>query len=147
MSPAARRRLNEPKSELLQAGPVRDRRDRRILVLVIIGTGASRRSASRSVPYFNESVQGLDIRAPRWCTTAASTWPGSTRITFTYVGHEHDRPMGDRSATCAGRSTVEAETRSARASDIGSPEATARARCAGAAHSLAPCRHFRHRAT
>src|SRR5205823_1469160 len=65
-----------------------------IIVLLIIGTGRFLQKRVTIETYFNESVQGLDIGSKM---KYRGVEVGQvTRISFTYVKYEQDKPMGDR---------------------------------------------------
>ena len=65
-----------------------------VVVLVIIGTGRFLQKRVTIESYFNESVQGLDIGSKM---KYRGVEVGQvTRISFTYVKYEQDKPMGDR---------------------------------------------------
>src|SRR5436309_15242868 len=65
-----------------------------ILVLLIIGTGRFLQKRVTIETYFNESVQGLDIGSKM---KYRGVEVGQvTRISFTYVKYEQDKPMTDR---------------------------------------------------
>src|SRR5215470_2634988 len=65
-----------------------------VIVLTIIGTGRFLQKRITIETYFNESVQGLDIGSKM---KYRGVEVGQvTRISFTYVKYEQDKPMADR---------------------------------------------------
>src|SRR3569833_740606 len=65
-----------------------------VAVLLIIGTGSWFTPRVKMETYFNESVQGLDIG---YKMKYSGVVIGEvTRISFSYVKYELDKPMGDR---------------------------------------------------
>src|SRR5436309_15168255 len=97
-----------------------------IIVLLIIGTGRFLQKRVTIETYFNESVQGLDIGSKM---KYRGVEVGQvTRISFTYVKYEQEKPMGDRRRYVL----VEAQKQprlvgGTDADDIASPELTAMA--------------------
>jgi ABC-type transporter Mla subunit MlaD len=65
-----------------------------IIVLTIIGTGRWLKPRTTIETYFNESVQGLDIGSKM--KYRGVTIGEVTRISFTYVQYEQDKPMNQR---------------------------------------------------
>jgi ABC-type transporter Mla subunit MlaD len=65
-----------------------------IAVLLVIGTGRWLKPRTTIETYFNESVQGLDIGSKM--KYRGVTIGEVTRISFTYVQYEQDKPMNQR---------------------------------------------------
>jgi hypothetical protein len=106
-----------------------------ILVLVIIGTGRFLQKRITVETYFNESVQGLDIGSKM--KYRGVDVGQVTRISFTYVKYELDRPMSDRKRYVLVEAQLQPKLIGGKAaSDIGSPEATALEVERGCASSL-----------
>ncbi|HEY3179138.1 MAG TPA: MlaD family protein [Casimicrobiaceae bacterium] len=95
-----------------------------IIVLLIIGTGRILQKRVTVETYFNESVQGLDIGSKM---KYRGVEVGQvTRISFTYVKYEQDRPMGDRKRYVLVEAQIQPRLVGGRAAnDIASPESTA----------------------
>jgi ABC-type transporter Mla subunit MlaD len=95
-----------------------------VLVLLIIGTGRILQKRVTIETYFNESVQGLDIGSKM--KYRGVDVGQVTRISFTYVKYELDRPMSDRKRYVLVEAQLQPKLIGGKAaSDIGSPEATA----------------------
>ena len=95
-----------------------------VVVLTIIGTGRFLQKRITIETYFNESVQGLDIGSKM---KYRGVEVGQvTRITFTYVKYEQDRPMGDRKRYVLVEAQIQPRLVGGKAAnDIASPESTA----------------------
>jgi len=95
-----------------------------IVVLLIIGSGRWFVRKVTIETYFNESVQGLDIGSKM---KYRGVEVGQvTRITFTYVKYEQDRPMGDRKRYVLVEAQIQPRLVGGKAAnDIASPESTA----------------------
>ena len=95
-----------------------------VVVLTIIGTGRFLQKRITIETYFNESVQGLDISSKM---KYRGVEVGQvTRITFTYVKYEQDRPMGDRKRYVLVEAQIQPRLVGGKAAnDIASPESTA----------------------
>jgi paraquat-inducible protein B len=95
-----------------------------IIVLLIIGTGRFLQKRVTVETYFNESVQGLDIGSKM---KYRGVEVGQvTRISFTYVKYEQDRPMGDRKRYVMVEAQMQPRLVGGKAAnDIASPESTA----------------------
>jgi ABC-type transporter Mla subunit MlaD len=95
-----------------------------VIVLTIIGTGRFLQKRITIETYFNESVQGLDIGSKM---KYRGVEVGQvTRITFTYVKYEQDRPMGDRKRYVLVEAQIQPRLVGGKAAnDIASPESTA----------------------
>ena len=65
-----------------------------VAVLLIIGTGRWLKPRAVMETYFNESVQGLDIGSKM--KYRGVVIGEVTRISFTYVKYEQDKPMTER---------------------------------------------------
>ena len=65
-----------------------------VAVLLIIGTGRWLKPRAVMETYFNESVQGLDIGSKM--KYRGVVIGEVTRISFTYVKYELDKPMAQR---------------------------------------------------
>jgi hypothetical protein len=65
-----------------------------IIVLMVIGTGRWLKPRTTIETYFNESVQGLDLGSKM--KYRGVVIGQVTRITFTYVEYEQDKPMNQR---------------------------------------------------
>jgi phospholipid/cholesterol/gamma-HCH transport system substrate-binding protein len=94
-----------------------------IIVLTIIGTGRWLHPRTTIETYFNESVQGLDIGSKM--KYRGVTIGEVTRITFTYVVYEQDKPMTQRKRYVLVEGQVEPRLVGGRAAnDIASPESS-----------------------
>ena len=95
-----------------------------VLVLTIIGTGRFLQKRVTVETYFNESVQGLDIGSK---LKYRGVEVGQvTRISFTYVKYEQDKPMGDRKRYVLVEAQIQPRLVGGKAAnDIASPESTA----------------------
>jgi paraquat-inducible protein B len=95
-----------------------------IVVLLIIGTGRFLQKRVTIETYFNESVQGLDIGSKM---KYRGVEVGQvTRISFTYVQYEQDRPMGDRKRYVLVEAQIQPRLVGGKsANDIASAESTA----------------------
>jgi ABC-type transporter Mla subunit MlaD len=95
-----------------------------ILVLLVIGTGRFLQKRVTIETYFNESVQGLDIGSK---LKYRGVEVGQvTRISFTYVKYEQDKPMGDRKRYVLVEAQIQPRLVGGRAAnDIASAESTA----------------------
>ena len=95
-----------------------------ILVLLVIGTGRFLQKRVTIETYFNESVQGLDIGSKM---KYRGVEVGQvTRIIFTYVKYEQDKPMGDRKRYVLVEAQIQPRLVGGRAAnDIASAESTA----------------------
>jgi paraquat-inducible protein B len=95
-----------------------------VIVLVIIGTGRLLQTRVTIETYFNESVQGLDIGSKM--KYRGVDVGQVTRISFTYVRYEQDRPMSERKRYVMVEAQVNPRLVGGRAAgDLTSPEATA----------------------
>ena len=95
-----------------------------IIVLVIIGTGRFLQKRVTIETYFNESVQGLDIGSKM--KYRGVDIGQVTRISFTYVKYEQDKPMADRKRYVLVEAQIQPRLVGGRAAnDIASPESTA----------------------
>lgn len=94
-----------------------------VIVLTIIGTGRFLQKRVTIETYFNESVQGLDIGSKM---KYRGVEVGQvTRITFTYVKYEQDKPMGDRKRYVLVEAQIQPRLVGGKAAnDIASPEST-----------------------
>jgi ABC-type transporter Mla subunit MlaD len=95
-----------------------------ILVLLVIGTGRFLQKRVTIETYFNESVQGLDIGSKM---KYRGVEVGQvTRISFTYVRYEQDKPMGDRKRYVLVEAQIQPRLVGGKAAnDIASAESTA----------------------
>ena len=95
-----------------------------VVVLTIIGTGKFLQKRVTIETYFNESVQGLDIGSKM---KYRGVEVGQvTKITFTYVNYEQDKPMGDRKRYVLVEAQIQPRLVGGKAAnDIASPESTA----------------------
>ncbi len=91
---------------------------------LIIGTGRFLQKRVTIETYFNESVQGLDIGSKM---KYRGVEVGQvTRISFTYVKYEQDKPMGDRKRYVLVEAQMQPRLVGGKAAnDIASPESTA----------------------
>src|SRR5437870_2941619 len=95
-----------------------------IIVLLIIGTGRFLQKRVTVETYFNESVQGLDIGSKM--KYRGVDVGQVTRISFTYVKYEQDKPMGDRKRYVLVEAQIQPRLVGGRAAnDIASAESTA----------------------
>jgi ABC-type transporter Mla subunit MlaD len=95
-----------------------------VIVLVIIGTGRFLQKRVTIETYFNESVQGLDIGSKM--KYRGVDVGQVTRISFTYVKYEQDRPMNERKRYVLVEAQVQPRLVGGRAAgDLTNPEATA----------------------
>lgn len=95
-----------------------------ILVLLVIGTGRFLQKRVTIETYFNESVQGLDIGSK---LKYRGVEVGQvTRISFTYVRYEQDKPMADRKRYVLVEAQIQPRLVGGKAAnDIASAESTA----------------------
>jgi ABC-type transporter Mla subunit MlaD len=94
-----------------------------IAVLTIVGTGRWLKPRTTIETYFNESVQGLDIGSKM--KYRGVVIGEVTRITFTYVVYEQERPMNQRKRYVLVEAQVEPRLVGGRAAnDIASPESS-----------------------
>ena len=94
-----------------------------ILVLTIIGTGRWLKSRTTIETYFNESVQGLDLGSKM--KYRGVVIGEVTRITFTYVEYEQNKPMNQRKRYVMVEAQIEPRLVGGRAAnDITSPESS-----------------------
>ncbi|HEX6138302.1 MAG TPA: MlaD family protein [Casimicrobiaceae bacterium] len=94
-----------------------------IAVLLIIGTGRWLKPRTTIETYFNESVQGLDIGSKM--KYRGVVIGEVTRITFTYVVYEQDRPMSQRKRYVLVEAQLESRLVGGRAAnDIATPESS-----------------------
>jgi paraquat-inducible protein B len=94
-----------------------------IAVLLIIGTGRWLKPRVTMETYFNESVQGLDIGSKM--KYRGVNIGEVTRISFTYVRYELDKPMGERKRYVLVEAQLEPRLVGGKAgNDIASPEST-----------------------
>jgi paraquat-inducible protein B len=95
-----------------------------VIVLVIIGTGRILQKRVTIETYFNESVQGLDVGSKM--KYRGVDVGQVTRITFTYVKYEQDKPMAQRKRYVLVEAQIQPRLVGGRAAnDIASPESTA----------------------
>jgi ABC-type transporter Mla subunit MlaD len=94
-----------------------------ILVLTIIGTGRWLKPRTTIETYFNESVQGLDIGSKM--KYRGVVIGEVSRITFTYVEYEQNKPMMQRKRYVLVQAQIEPHLVGGRAAnDIASPESS-----------------------
>lgn len=94
-----------------------------VAVLLIIGTGRWLKPREIMETYFNESVQGLDIGSKM--KYRGVVIGEVTRITFTYVKYEQDKPMNQRKRYVLVEAQLEPRLVGGRAAnDIASPESS-----------------------
>jgi len=94
-----------------------------VAVLLIIGTGRWFTPRVKMETYFNESVQGLDIGSKM--KYRGVVIGEVTRISFSYVKYELDKPMGERKRYVLVEAQLEPKLVGGKAStDIASPETT-----------------------
>jgi paraquat-inducible protein B len=94
-----------------------------IVVLLIIGTGRWFTPRVKMETYFNESVQGLDVGSKM--KYRGVVIGEVTRISFTYVKYELDKPMMQRKRYVLVEAQLEPRLVGGKAStDIASPETT-----------------------
>jgi ABC-type transporter Mla subunit MlaD len=94
-----------------------------VAVLLVIGTGRWFKPRVTMETYFNESVQGLDIGSKM--KYRGVVIGEVTRISFTYVKYETDKPMGNRKRYVLVEAQLEPRLVGGKAStDIASPETT-----------------------
>ena len=94
-----------------------------IVVLTIIGTGRWLKPRTTIETYFNESVQGLDLGSKM--KYRGVTIGEVTRISFTYVGYEQNKPMNQRKRYVLVEAQIEPRLVGGRAAnDITSPESS-----------------------
>jgi ABC-type transporter Mla subunit MlaD len=94
-----------------------------ILVLMIIGTGRWLKPRTTVETYFNESVQGLDIGSKM--KYRGVVIGEVSRITFTYVEYEQNKPMLQRKRYVLVEAQIEPHLVGGRAAnDIASPESS-----------------------
>ena len=95
-----------------------------IIVLLIIGTGRILQKRVTIETYFNESVQGLDVGSKM--KYRGVDVGQVTRISFTYVKYEQDKPMGDRKRYVLVEAQIQPRLVGGKAAnDIASAESTA----------------------
>ncbi len=95
-----------------------------VAVLLIIGTGRWLKPRTLMETYFNESVQGLDIGSKM--KYRGVVIGEVTRISFTYVKYELDKPMNQRKRYVLVEAQLEPRLVGGRAAnDIASPESSA----------------------
>jgi phospholipid/cholesterol/gamma-HCH transport system substrate-binding protein len=95
-----------------------------VIVLVIIGTGRILQTRVTIETYFNESVQGLDVGSKM--KYRGVDVGQVTRITFTYVKYEQDKPMAQRKRYVLVEAQIQPRLVGGRAAnDIASPASTA----------------------
>ena len=95
-----------------------------VVVLTIIGTGRWLKPRTTIETYFNESVQGLDIGSKM--KYRGVTIGEVTRISFTYVNYEQDKPMNQRKRYVLVEAQIEPRLVGGKAAnDITSPESSA----------------------
>ncbi|HEY4138620.1 MAG TPA: MlaD family protein [Casimicrobiaceae bacterium] len=95
-----------------------------ILVLLVIGTGRFLQKRVTIETYFNESVQGLDIGSK--LKYRGVDVGQVTRISFTYVKYEQDKPMADRKRYVLVEAQIQPRLVGGKAAnDIASAESTA----------------------
>ena len=95
-----------------------------VAVLVMIGTGRWLKPRAIMETYFNESVQGLDIGSKM--KYRGVDIGEVTRISFTYVRYEQDKPMNQRKRYVLVEAKLEPRLVGTRAAnDIASPESSA----------------------
>jgi paraquat-inducible protein B len=94
-----------------------------IAVLMIIGTGRWLHPRTTIETYFNESVQGLDLGSKM--KYRGVVIGEVTRITFTYVVYEQDKPMNQRKRYVLVEAQIEPRLVGGKAAnDITSPESS-----------------------
>jgi ABC-type transporter Mla subunit MlaD len=94
-----------------------------IMVLTIIGTGRWLKPRTTIETYFNESVQGLDIGSKM--KYRGVVIGEVSRITFTYVEYEQDKPMNQRKRYVLVEAQIEPRLVGGKAAnDITSPESS-----------------------
>ena len=94
-----------------------------IMVLTIIGTGRWLKPRTTIETYFNESVQGLDIGSKM--KYRGVVIGEVTRISFTYVEYEQDKPMNQRKRYVLVEAQIEPRLVGGKAAnDITSPESS-----------------------
>jgi len=94
-----------------------------IAVLTIIGTGRWLKPRTTIETYFNESVQGLDLGSKM--KYRGVTIGEVTRISFTYVDYEQNKPMNQRKRYVLVEAQIEPRLVGGRAAnDITSPESS-----------------------
>ncbi len=94
-----------------------------VAVLLIIGTGRLLKPRAVMETYFNESVQGLDIGSKM--KYRGVVIGEVTRISFTYVKYEQDKPMTERKRYVMVEAQLEPRLVGGRAAnDIASPESS-----------------------
>ena len=95
-----------------------------VAVLLIIGTGRWLKPRTLMETYFNESVQGLDIGSKM--KYRGVVIGEVTRISFTYVKYEQDKPMNQRKRYVLVEAKLEPRLVGGKAAnDIASPESSA----------------------
>jgi vacuolar-type H+-ATPase subunit D/Vma8 len=94
-----------------------------IMVLTIIGTGRWLKPRTTIETYFNESVQGLDLGSKM--KYRGVVIGEVTRISFTYVEYEQDKPMNQRKRYVLVEAQIEPRLVGGKAAnDITSPESS-----------------------
>src|SRR5690348_2724818 len=94
-----------------------------VLVLTIIGTGRWLKPRTTVETYFNESVQGLDLGSKM--KYRGVVIGEVSRITFTYVEYEQNKPMTQRKRYVLLEAQTEPRLVAGRAAnDIASPESS-----------------------
>ncbi len=95
-----------------------------VAVLLVIGTGRWFKPRVTMETYFNESVQGLDIGSKM--KYRGVVIGEVSRISFTYVTYQSDKPMGERKRYVLVEAQLEPQLIGGKAStDIASPETSA----------------------
>ncbi|HSU43782.1 MAG TPA: MlaD family protein [Casimicrobiaceae bacterium] len=94
-----------------------------IMVLTVIGTGRWLKPRTTIETYFNESVQGLDLGSKM--KYRGVVIGEVTRISFTYVKYEQDKPMNQRKRYVLVEAQIEPRLVGGKAAnDITSPESS-----------------------
>jgi hypothetical protein len=94
-----------------------------ILLLMVIGTGRWLKPRTTIETYFNESVQGLDLGSK--VKYRGVVIGEVTRISFTYVEYEQDKPMTQRKRYVLVEAQIEPRLVGGKAAnDIASPESS-----------------------
>src|SRR6476660_549145 len=94
-----------------------------LIVLTIIGTGRWLKPRTTIETYFNESVQGLDIGSKM--KYRGVSIGEVTRISFTYVQYEQDKPMNQRKRYVLVEAQIEPRLVGGKAAhDLASPESS-----------------------
>src|SRR3954464_9578091 len=94
-----------------------------VVPLIIVGSGRAFQQKITIETYFNESVQGLDIGSKM--KYRGVVIGEVTRISFTYVKYEQDKPMVERKRSVLVEAQLEPRLVGGRAAnDIASPESS-----------------------